>query len=295
LFWGKNLQRESFLRSRRAFLFASGVWLGVEGLPKLIAGEDLYRALVCVYVMAGGSDVELANSQGINPALPELQELYAAGAVAIVSRVAAPAGSGPSPDQRYSAVRFLANGSITPKWASPESSLVATLPSGLTVASGSAADAGALASAAAAASFRTVFPDTGIGRELRDAAAVLRLRKSFGLTQPVLTLVVSGFRAGQPANNDLILADLSRSLGAFYQATLELNIAKQVTTCTDMDFGAVPAGGRAQLVIGGSVHGGRVFSGTLRDTPYEAYTAALTRWPGSSPTVSSHEPMGFLD
>jgi uncharacterized protein (DUF1501 family) len=290
-----NVERESVLESRRAFLFASGVWLAVEGLPKLVAGEDRDRALVCVYVMAGGSDVELANSQRINPAMPEVEEIFAAGAAAIVSRVAAPVGSGPSPEQRYSAVRFLANGALTPKWASPESSVVATLPSGLTVASGSAADAGALASAAATASFRTAFPETGIGRQLRDAAAVLRLRKSFGLTKPVLTLVVSGFRLGQLSYNDRILADLSRSLGAFYQAMLELNIAKQVTTCTDMDFGASPVEGRAQLVMGGSVHGGRVFSGATRGTSYEAYTATLMRWPGSAPTVGLHEPMGFLD
>src|SRR5258708_38039597 len=87
---GENVQRESFVRSRRAFLFASGVWLGVEGLPKLVAGEDRDRALVCVYVMAGGSDVELANSQRINPGLPEVQELYAAGGPPPVIGVAAP-------------------------------------------------------------------------------------------------------------------------------------------------------------------------------------------------------------
>jgi uncharacterized protein (DUF1501 family) len=286
---------KSLIRSRRAFLFTSGVWLGVEALPKLVAGENRDRALVCVYVMAGGSDLELANSQRINPALPEVQELYAAGAAAIVSRVAAPAGSGSSPEQRYSALRFLKDGFFTPKWASPDSSLTATLPSGLTVASRSAVDAGVLASAAATASFLTAFPETGIGRQLRDAAAVLRLRKSFGLSQPVLNAVVSGFRAGQAAFNERILADLSHALGAFYQATLEMNIARQVTTFTDMDFGAAPADGRAQLVMGGSVRGGRVFSAGTRATSYEAYTATLMRWPEAAPTASLHDPMGFLD
>jgi uncharacterized protein (DUF1501 family) len=294
------MDQESLIKSRRAFLRASffrasGVWVAAAGLPALIAGEDGDRALVCVYLMAGGSEVELANAQRINPAMPEVQDLYSAGVAAIVSSVAAPAGHAASPDQRYGALRFLTNGSFTPKWASPESSSAATLPSGLTVASRSAADAGALASAAATASFRTAFPETGIGRQLRDAAAVLRMRKAFGLTQPVLTSVISGFRPGQPAVNDRILADLSRALSAFYQATLELNIAKQVTTYTDMDFGAAPAEGRAQLVMGGAVHGGRVFSASARTTAYEAYTATLLRWPGAAPTVSTHEPMGFLD
>jgi uncharacterized protein (DUF1501 family) len=260
-----------------------------------MAGEDRDRALVCVYLLVGGSDAELANAQRINPALPEVEDLYSAGIAAIIDKVAPPVESAPSPDQRYSALRFLTNGLFTPKWASPESAPAAMLPSGLTIAGRSAADAGALASAAATANFRIAFPETGIGRQLRDAAAVLRLRKSFGLTQPVLTSVISGFQPGQPAGNDRILADLSRALGAFYQATLELNIAKQVTTYTDMDFGAGSVEGRAQLVIGGSVRGGRVYAAASRATPYEVYTATLLRWTGAAPTASSHEPMGFLD
>jgi uncharacterized protein (DUF1501 family) len=243
--------------------------------------------------MAGDSEVELASSEGINPALPELQGLYTAGAAAIVNS-SPPAGSGPSPEQRYGTLRFLTNGSFTPKWATPESSPTATLPSGLTVACRSSVDAGTLAAAAAAASFRTVFPETGFGRQMRDAAAVLRLRKSFGLTQPVFTSVISGFRPGQTALNNSILADLSRALGAFYDATLEMNIARRVTTYTDMDFGSAPVVGRAQLVMGGSVHGGRIFS-TARTTPYETYTASLMRWLMTAPTPGSHEPMGFLD
>jgi hypothetical protein len=85
------------------------------------------------------------------PALPEVQELYSAGAVTIVDRVGAPAGSGFSPDQRHRTLRVLTNGPFTPKWASSDSSPAATLPSGLTIASRSWADAGALAAATARA------------------------------------------------------------------------------------------------------------------------------------------------
>jgi uncharacterized protein (DUF1501 family) len=289
------VDREGLVRSRRAFLCASGVWMAAAGMPRLIAGEDRDHALVCVYVMAGGSGVELSDSLRVNPALAEVQQLYSAGVAAIVGSVTPPKGYGPSSEQRYGTLRFVTNGSFTPKWASAETSPTATLPSGLNIASRSAADGGALAAAAATATFRTMFPETGIGQQLRDAAAVLRLRKSFGLEQPVLTAVVSGFRIGQAKLNDSILADLSRALGAFYEATVELNMAKRVTTYTDMDFGAAPAEGRAQLVIGGAVHGGQVFSANGRTTPYEAYTAKLVRWQGAAPTADAHTLMGLLD
>jgi hypothetical protein len=289
------MDRESLIKSRRAFLRASAVWAATAGLHALIAGEDKDRALLCAYAMIGGSDAELANAEGINPALGEVRDLYSAGIAAIVNKVSAPAGWGPSPDSRYGALRFLPAGSFTPQWASPDSSSVATLPSGLTVASRVAVDSGLLSLAAAAASFRTEFPDTGIGRQLRDAAAVLRLRKSFDLSYPVLTSIISGFRPGEPVANNRILADLSRALGAFHQAMLELDISKQVTAYTDMDFGSRSAEGRAQIVMGGSVRGGRVYGAGTLATPYEVYTAELLRWPSTALTASFHKSMGFLD
>jgi uncharacterized protein (DUF1501 family) len=281
--------------SRRAFLRFSGAWITLAGIPSLLADENRDRALVCAYIMAGGSDVELTESLNVSPALPELRQLYSSGIAAIVNKVSPPEGYGPSASQRYSALRFLNTGSFTSKWASPESSPSLMLPSGLTMVSRSEADAGALAAAAATAALRTVFPETAIGQQFRDAAAVLRMRKSFGLTYPVLTTVISGFRPGQPELNSRILADLSRAMGSFYEAMVELGLAKHVTTYTDMDFGPAPKEGRSQIVMGGSVHGGQVFSANAGVTSYEAYTAKLVRWQGAAPTAGTNELMGLID
>jgi uncharacterized protein (DUF1501 family) len=284
------MNRGSPTENRRAFLRLSGIWVAAAGLPAILSAQEQDRALVCVYVMTASSGASLAVGDRVNPAMAEMKELYSAGVAAIVN-VGAPAGYGPSPELRYSALRFLPGGSFTPRWASPEDASVVTLPSGLTVASQSATDTKTVAAAVSTAGFQTEFPETGIGRQLREAAALLRMRKSFGLRQPVFTAALSGFRADAAVPNNEILADLSQALGAFYRSMLELNISKQVTTYTDMDFGASPAGDRPQLVLGGSVRGGRVYGERLRTDPYETYTGTLARWPAAG----SREPMGFLE
>ena len=165
------------------------------------------------------------------------------------------------------------------------------LPSGLTLASGAKADSATLAAAAATATLQTEFPATGIGGQLRDAAALLRMRQSFGFNRPIFTAAISGFRPGQPEVNNGLMAELSGALAAFYRATVELQIAKQVTTFTDADFGARGTEGRAEIVLGGSVRGGRTFAGGAGVTPYESYSGTLSRWPGPV----SRKPMGFLE
>jgi hypothetical protein len=206
-----------------------------------------------------------------------------------------PAGYSSAPENRYGTLRFAAGGMLTPKWASSESALFAALPSGLTVANRTAVDADSLSAAAASSSLGTAFPDTGIGRQLREAAAVLRMRKAFGLSNPVFTAVLSGFLPKQDALNTQKLADLSRALKAFHDATLELNISKQVTTFTDMDYGSDPKGGKSQLVIGGSVRGGNSYTEGARTTLHETYTATLMRWTGGTPKARTNESMGFLE
>ena len=292
LFGGISL---SLLNNRRAFIRASGIWAAAVALPGLRAAENNDRALVCIYMLIGGVDAQLASAEGIDPALPEMRDLYATGAAAVVANVSAPAQSGPSPEARYRALRFLPGASFTPQWASPPDASLNTLPSGLTLASRTRADGGALAAAAATANFQTQFPATGIGTQLRDAAALLRMRRSFGLSQPVYTAAISGFLRGQPAVNSRILADVSRALASFHRAMLELDLSNQVTTFTDMDFGAGPADGRAQLVFGGSVRGGRIYADASHAVLYEDYTATLSRWLNASPSAGAHKPIGFLD
>ncbi len=267
----------------------------MAGAPLVLANETRDRALVCAYLMAGASEVQVTESLDINPALPELHRLYSSGIAAIVNKVSPPKGYGSSANQRYSSLRFLDGGFFTSKWASPESSVSVALPSGVTVVSRSAADAAALAAAARTAVLPVTFPETGIGQQFREAAAVLRMRKTFGLTDPVLTCAISGFRPGQPELNAALLGELSSAMSTFYRSLAELGIAKQVATYTDMDFGADPKAGRSQIVVGGSVNGGRIFAGNGGITSYEAYTATLARWQGAAPTAGASVLTGLLD
>lgn len=312
-------------QSRRAFLWASGVWTIGAGVPQLGAEETADRVLVCVYLLTGNTGAEfilpldpsslyskrrgksagellalpadpvtnVASTYGLHPSLIELRELYTAGAATIAANVGSSGGS--SAEQRYQAMRFLPGGFLVPGWAPAGTYTAAVLPSEATVASRSAADAGSLGAAAATANFNTAFPGTRIGRQLREIAGVIRVRKTFGLQQPVLTAVMGGFQFNQPAQHAARFRDLSQALAAFYQATVEMGVSRQVIAYTDMDYGAhASREGRGQIVIGGSVGGGRVFETPGSTMPYEQYIGTMRRWLGAPPNGITNSALAFL-
>ena len=177
-------------------------------------------------------------------------------------------------------------------------------------------------------SLATAFPNTSLGNQLKQAAALMAVRGSLGLRRQIFFCSIGGFdthtNQGTTAGTQPdLLATLNDAMGAFYDATVELGIAAQVTTFTLSDFSRTlkPAGiggapgsdhawGSHHFVVGGAVAGGDFYgtfpvlalngpndadSGTnargrwIPTTAVDQYAATLALWFGVSasdlPTV----------
>lgn len=131
--------------------------------------------------------------------------------------------------------------------------------------------ADALASANA---MTTVFPDTGLARQLRQVAQIIQVRAALGLQRQIFFVSIGGFdtHSDQLPAQDRLFAEMSQAMAAFQQATVELGVAAQVTTFTLSDFGRTylpdsnagtdHAWGSHHLIMGGAVRGGN-FYGTF--------------------------------
>ena len=163
-------------------------------------------------------------------------------------------------------------------------------------------------------SVTTVFPDTGIGNQLRMVARLISARDRLGLKKQCFFCSVGGFDThgdDQLNRQAQLLGDISDAMTAFYAATVELAVASQVTAFTASDFGRTFTSngqgsdhgwGSHHVVVGGAVQGGKLFgrfpNQTVRgpddsgnqgnwipSTSTEAYAATLGRWFGASDAV----------
>ena len=127
----------------------------------------------------------------------------------------------------------------------------------------------------------TVFPNTTLGNQLKQVAKVIKLNSTsptLGLSRQIFFCQLGGFdtHQNQLGTQAGLLAQLSQAIKAFYDATIELGLERQVTTFTLSDFGRTlqPAGsgagivgsdhawGNHHFVAGGAVRGGDFYGVT---------------------------------
>ena len=110
--------------------------------------------------------------------------------------------------------------------------------------------------------------NTGIAQQLLTVAKVIEARQSLGVTRQIFFVSLGGFDThnDQLAQQGNLFGQLGPALKAFYDATLQLGVAPQVTTFTGSDFartlqpasggGTDHAWGNHQFVMGGAVRKG---------------------------------------
>ena len=161
---------------------------------------------------------------------------------------------------------------------------------------GQALDNYALVSAAlnAGPTLTTTFPDSWLGRQLAMVARLISVRTALGQTRQLYYVTQGGYdtHATQLAGHDEILPDLSASMRAFYDATVELGIQNDVTQFTASDFGRTVSingdgtdhgWGSHHFVVGGDVLGQRAY-GTMPNLTAQGPDDAA--WGQIIPTLS---------
>jgi uncharacterized protein (DUF1501 family) len=116
----------------------------------------------------------------------------------------------------------------------------------------------------------TRFSGTQTAARLAMVAKLISVSQALGLRRQVFFVQLGGWdmHGSQASAYGPLLAELSGAMKSFYDATVELGVANQVTTFTASDFGRtyIPNAsgtdhgwGNHQMIMGGAVQGGDIY------------------------------------
>ena len=132
-------------------------------------------------------------------------------------------------------------------------------------------DGQAASTALSAAAVTTVFPDTNLGRQLKQIAIMIKARGDLNANKrQVFFASLGGFDThdSQIVTQQNLMTQLNGALSAFYAATKELSVSKNVTTFTLSEFGRTVqnsgdgsdhAWGSHAFIMGDAVDGGKFY------------------------------------
>lgn len=85
----------------------------------------------------------------------------------------------------------------------------------------------------------TVFPESGLGAQLRQVAQIMKVRGNLGMKRQIFFVTQGGYdtHTNQIPEHAALLAELAEAMTAFHAATVELGIDRQVVTFTESEFG----------------------------------------------------------